>query len=191
MRSSPDEYNESEKYDCTPINYFNHYINKNIIEHMVNCINIKSVVDIGKSILVTSNEMKRFIRCNIFKLSFEYPKMRMFWAKTTWVPFINNTISRNGFFKIRGFLKVVNDNTMTNKEKKDSLWKIRPLLEAVKASCYQLVWDVHLSIDEQIIPFTGNTKMKQFLRGKPNPTGLKKFILANKYGLVLDLWKII
>jgi len=33
---------------------------------MVNCTNVKSVVETGKSILVTSIEMKRFIGCNIF-----------------------------------------------------------------------------------------------------------------------------
>jgi len=122
------------------------------IENMKNCTNIKSVVETGKTILVTSNEMKRFVGCNIFMSSLGYPRMRMFWAKTTKVPLISNTMSRNRFFKIRSFLKVVNNNAIANEEKKDSLWKVRPLLEAVKAGCYRLVRDVHLSIDEQIIP---------------------------------------
>lgn len=186
IRSSPEEYNDAERHDWTPINYFNQYINEKTIENMVNCTNIKSVVERGKSIQVTSIEMKRFIGCNIFMSSLRYPIMRMFWAKTTRVPLISNTMSRNPFFNIRSFLKVLNDNEITNEEKKDSLWKVRPLLEAVRAGCYRLVRDVHLSIDEQIIPFTGNTKMKQYVRGKPNPTGLKNFILANNYGLVLD-----
>ncbi|KAL4100977.1 hypothetical protein QTP88_020998 [Uroleucon formosanum] len=126
---------------------------------MVNCTNIKSVVETGKSIKVTSIEMKRFIGCNIFMSSLGYPRMRMFWEKTIRVPLISNTMSRNRFFNIRSILKVVNDNAITNEEKKDSLWKVRPLLETVKAGCY---------------------------RGKPNPTGLKNFILVNKHGLVLD-----
>ncbi|CAI6367424.1 unnamed protein product [Macrosiphum euphorbiae] len=61
IRSSPDEYNDSERHYWTPINYFNQYINEKTIENMVNCTNVKSVVETGKSILVTSIEMKRFI----------------------------------------------------------------------------------------------------------------------------------
>jgi hypothetical protein len=98
IRSSPDEYNDSERHDWTPINYFNQYINEKTFENMVNCSNIRSVVETGKSILVTSIEMKRFIGCNIFMSSLGYPRMRMFWAKTTRVPLISNTMSRNRFF---------------------------------------------------------------------------------------------
>lgn len=109
--------------------------------------------------------------------------MRMFWEKTNRILLIINTMSRNRFFfLIHSFLKVVNDNAITNEEKKDFLWKVHMLLEAVGASCIRLVRDIHLSIDEQIISFTENTKMKQFVREKPNPTGLKNFILANKHG---------
>lgn len=105
IRSSPNDYNDSERQNWTPINYFNQYINDKTIENMVNCTNIRSVVETGKSIQVSIAEMKSFIGCNIFMSSLGYPRMRMFWAKTTRVALIGNAMARNRFFLNSRFFK--------------------------------------------------------------------------------------
>jgi hypothetical protein len=36
----------------------------------------------------------------------------------------------------------------------------------------------HLSVDEQMIPFCGTTSLKQYVKNRPNPEGIKNFVLA-------------
>lgn len=67
-------------------------------------------------------------------------------------------------------------------------WKVRPIIEAFRKGALRPLRPAELCIDEQMIPFSGKCKMKQFVRGNPNPVGLKDFILADKNGIVYDLY---
>lgn len=109
----------------------------------------------------------------------------MFWASNPKVPIIRQKMSENGR-KMGNSLKNVNDLVVTEETKKeDILWKVRPLLDRMRKGCLSLPKSGKLSIDKQIIPFTG-CPIRQFVPGKPYPTGLKVCVLASPDGLMLD-----
>ena len=63
---------------------------------------------------------------------------------------------------------------------------MRPIIEYVRTRCLELRQEENLCIDEQIIPFTGNLSIKQYIKGKPCPWGIKNFVLCGKSGLAYD-----
>ncbi|KAG0415155.1 hypothetical protein HPB47_007676, partial [Ixodes persulcatus] len=84
-------------------------------------------------------------------------------------------------------VRVVNDLNITDEEKnQDRLWRVRPLIAEVLKGCHKLPREELVSVDEQMIPFSGRTQLRQFLPRKPNPEGLKNFVLASPSGLILD-----
>lgn len=56
----------------------------------------------------------------------------------------------------------------------------------MQGHCLQLSLEENLCIDEQIVPFRGRLSIKQYVKGKPIPWGIKIFVLCGKSGQAYD-----
>lgn len=68
----------------------------------------------------------------------------------------------------------------------DRFWKVRILYDSLLFRCQQLSLETILCVDEQMVPFKGNIDVRQYIKGKPNPWGIKIFALAGQSGIIYD-----
>jgi hypothetical protein len=134
----------------------------------------------------STHEMKTMIAIHMLFGVLEFPRVRMYWEKNFRVPLIVDNMTRNRLFELRSCFHVV-DNKAIPKENSDKFVKIRPLYNSFIKRCAQLPVEQNQSVDEQIVPFKGNLSIKQYIRGKPSPWGIKNFLLCGQSGLVYNL----
>lgn len=94
-------------------------------------------------------------------------------------------MSRNRFFSLRNNFHVI-DNLTIPKENKDKFIKVRPVFNCVKRRGNDLIIERRLSIDEQMIPFKGHLSVKQYIKAKPNPWGIKVYMICGESGKIYD-----
>ncbi|XP_046986090.1 piggyBac transposable element-derived protein 3-like [Schistocerca americana] len=135
-----------------------------------------------KSVNTSGGEMLHLAGIHVVMGVLGYAQSKLYWQQDIQVPVIAKCMTRDRFYELRNYMHFV-DNTSEHIEK---LWKVKPFLECVQKKCLTLPRSHHLSIDEQMVPFSGKCGFLTYVPSKPNPLGLKCFILAAPGGLVLD-----
>ena len=163
------------------------YINHQLITRIAHCTNVKYLSNTGWVIQTSAHEIQQFIGVSLMMGCIKMLRIRMYWANKTSVLSIRKTMSHDRYFLLRKHLKVVDDNTISEEERNDdNLWRLRPYLERIRSGCLEIPRPRDCCEDEQMIPFTGRASIRQHVKNKPNPTGLKNFVLGSPDGSVLD-----
>ena len=88
---------------------------------------------------------------------------------------------------LRQNLHVVVNNTRTAISEK--LFKIKPLLDAIRSNSLRVEQEKSQSIDEQMIPAnTKHSRIRQFLSKKILKWGFKNFVRAGEMGMMYNFF---
>jgi len=132
----------------------------------------------------TAQEMEVLVGLHLLMGTIKFPRVRMYWDSGVLLKLVEaSNMSRDRFFQLRTHWHFVNN---LENPKKDVFYKVRPLYNAIRERCLALRVEENLSIDEQMVPFTGTLEAKQYIKGKPHPWGVKLFFLCGSSGLAYD-----
>lgn len=176
---------QSGSHPLEPLQYFSAYFPDSIFSDLAHFTNIYSLQRNGNELHATTEEIKVFFGIMMRMALLKFPRVRMYWQEDTRIPSIADAMSCKRFFKLRAALHVTDSNAPRDPTT-DKFWKVKPIVDAVRRRCLQLVPLTDNSVDEQMIPFTGRVAAKQFIRSKPNPEGVKVFVRCSADGMAHD-----
>jgi len=170
-----------------PIEYFLKYFSTISFDDMAHFTNLFAQQNNTKNWTDTNaSEMKVFIGIHLYIGIIGLPRVIMYWQPDYRINIIADNMTKNRFFELRTNFHV-QDNLLNPTDNIDKFFKVRPLYNSIKKRCNELHIVKNLCIDEQMVPFKGRLGLKQYMRGKPSPWGIKLYLLCGAGGMVYDL----
>jgi hypothetical protein len=172
----------------TPFEYFKQFFDDDIINNLIDQTYRYSTQKNGTSINTNFSEMYNFLGINIISGIVQMPSYRMFWANETRYPVVADVMPRNRIEKLKSNLHI-NDNSKMKEltdPAYDKHFKVRPFIDTVKQKFAQIEPEEHNSVDEIMIPFKGQSSLKQYIKNKPHKWGIKVFTRAGVSGIIYE-----
>ena len=171
----------------SPLEYFSMFFPDTILETVVEQTNLYSVQKCLKSVDTNIDEIKTLIGMEILMGIIVLPSYRNYWSRSLRFPIIADAMPRNRYELLRRYIHFVDNDA--EHDVNDKLFKIKPVLDAVRRECVKVEPEEFHSIDEQIIPSkTKFTKIRQYNSKKPKKWGFKNLVRAGASGFMYDFY---
>ena len=115
------------------------------------------------------------------------PSFEDYWSWNTRYNLIADVMPVKRFKKLRRLLHAQDNTADANGVR---LFKIRPLLDMIRANCIKTKGENLYSIDEMMISYKGTKagNLRQYMPKKPKKWGFKMFVRAGVSGMVYDFF---
>ncbi|XP_057685429.1 piggyBac transposable element-derived protein 3-like isoform X7 [Corythoichthys intestinalis] len=165
-----------------PIQYFRDFFDDELLDKIVEQSNLYCTQqNPNHALKLDRSELEQFLGCVLFMSIFDLPRSRMYWSRITRLPLVADVMPRDRWEEIKRFIHFC-DNMAPKKN--DKLYKIRLLIDTLLPKFQALPQDQMLCVDEQMVPFKGRSRLKQYVPKKPYKWGYKMFVLCDTRGLV-------
>lgn len=169
----------------SPVHFFSQYFTDFLYQLMAENTNLYAVQKATRFAPTNIEELKTFVGIHILMGNLHYPRVKFYWDPQLNISQISQAMPINRFYSLRTNLHFV-DVESEDINKNDRFWKVRPLFDVIRTRCLALPLETYLSIDEQMVPFKGHLNVKQYVRNKPNPWGVKIYALCGVSGTLFD-----
>ncbi|XP_056148617.1 uncharacterized protein LOC130123472 [Lampris incognitus] len=92
---------EQDRNGWTPLNYFEQYIDKDLMKIISDCSNAMSLSRSGGLLNTSVDEVYHFFGACILMSCVQYPKIRMYWSNALRFTAITDRFTRDRFFRLR------------------------------------------------------------------------------------------
>ncbi|XP_030767719.1 piggyBac transposable element-derived protein 3-like [Sitophilus oryzae] len=170
-----------------PLEYFTKFFSFDLMQKIVDQTNLYCTQVTGSSLDLDNFEFTSFLTIVLTMGIIKLPAILDYWSIHTRIPQVADAMPARRFKKIRRFLHFA-DNSQITEETKDRFYKIRPLINKIKANCRQFQLENQYSIDETMVPYKGTFagNLRQYIKNKPHKWGFKLFVRAGVSGFIYD-----
>uniref|UniRef100_A0A667Z5P7 PiggyBac transposable element-derived protein domain-containing protein n=1 Tax=Myripristis murdjan TaxID=586833 RepID=A0A667Z5P7_9TELE len=180
------EEEDEDRRDWTPYQYFKDFVTEEMLQEIAEETNLYSVQKEGKSVNTNAKEIEQILGMYMHMGLVQLPNVRAYWEMETRYPAVCEVMSRDRFLKLLTLIHFQDNFSVSEDEKKDKLWKLRPWLEKLRQRFLHVPPEECHAVDEIIVPFKGKSHLRCYMPAKPHKWGFKMWGRTGQSGFLYD-----